>query len=144
DLLYNLAMDFERKRQFNKASAVYQYMAQHDANYRDISQRTKRANEAQDTIIFGMRATGGGSTTDTLLAGSADGSFEKPMLGRYQVEKELGRGAMCIVYQGRDPKINRVVAIKTLALSQEFGDEELAEVKERFFREAEAAGKLNH
>lgn len=51
---------------------------------------------------------------------------------------------MGIVYQGRDPKINRVVAIKTLALSQEFGEEELTEVKERFFREAEAAGKLNH
>ncbi len=144
DLLYNLAMDFERKRQFNKASAVYQYMAKHDPNFRDIAQRTKRANDAQDTIIFGMRSGGGGSPTDTLLAGSGDNSFEKPMLGRYQVEKELGRGAMGIVYQGRDPKINRVVAIKTLALSQEFGEEELAEVKERFFREAEAAGKLNH
>lgn len=144
DLLYNLAMDFERKRQFNKASAVYQYMAGHDANFRDIAQRTKRANDAQDTIIFGMRSAGGGSPTDTLLAGGDDSSFEKPMLGRYQVEKELGRGAMGVVYQGRDPKINRVVAIKTLALSQEFGDEELTEVKERFFREAEAAGKLNH
>ncbi|MFN3712780.1 MAG: CHASE2 domain-containing serine/threonine-protein kinase [Alcanivoracaceae bacterium] len=144
DVLYNLATDFERKRQFNKASAVYQYMAKFDPNFRDITQRTKRANDAQDTIIFGARAVGGGSTTDTLLAGSTDASFEKPMLGRYQVEKELGRGAMGIVYQGRDPKINRVVAIKTLALSQEFGDEELTEVKERFFREAEAAGKLNH
>jgi eukaryotic-like serine/threonine-protein kinase len=144
ELLYNLALDFERKRQFNKASAVYQYMAKQDPNFRDISQRTKRANDAQDTIIFGGRAGGGSSTTDTLLAGSADSSFEKPMLGRYQVEKELGRGAMGVVYQGRDPKINRVVAIKTLALSQEFGEEELTEVKDRFFREAEAAGKLNH
>src|SRR5690606_27872217 len=62
----------------------------------------------------------------------------------YQVEKELGRGAMGIVYQGRDPKINRVVAIKTLSLSEEFGEDELTEVKERFFREAEAAGRLNH
>jgi len=142
DTLYNLAMDFERKRQFNKASAVYQYMAKYDAKFRDIETRTKRANDAQDTIIFGARAVGGGGPGDTLL--NADGSFEKPMLGRYQVEKELGRGAMGIVYQGRDPKINRVVAIKTLALSEEFGEEELAEVKERFFREAEAAGRLNH
>jgi len=143
ELLYNLAMDFERKRQFNKASSVYQYMAKFDPNFRDIGQRTKRANDAQDTIIFGVRSGGGGSPTDTLLAGG-DSSFEKPMLGRYQVEKELGRGAMGIVYQGRDPKINRVVAIKTLALSEEFGEDELTEVKERFFREAEAAGKLNH
>ena len=141
DLLYNLAMDFERKRQFNKASSVYQYIAKYDPEFRDIQQRSKRATDAQDTIIFGMKSTGGGPG-DTLLSGGD--SFEKPMLGRYQVEKELGRGAMGIVYQGRDPKINRVVAIKTLALSEEFEAEELEEVKERFFREAEAAGKLNH
>ena len=66
------------------------------------------------------------------------------MLGRYQVEKELGKGAMGVVYLGKDPKIGRVVAIKTMALSQEFEADELAEVKERFFREAETAGRLNH
>jgi serine/threonine-protein kinase len=69
---------------------------------------------------------------------------EKPMLGRYQVEKELGKGAMGVVYQGKDPKIGRVVAIKTMALSQEFEADELTEVKERFFREAETAGRLSH
>jgi serine/threonine-protein kinase len=73
-----------------------------------------------------------------------DGSVQKPMLGRYQVEKELGKGAMGVVYLGRDPKINRVVAIKTLALSQEFDADELVEVKQRFFREAETAGRLQH
>lgn len=140
DPLYNLALDFERKRQFNKAASVYEYMAGHEPNFRDIAQRRKRATDAQDTVIFGARS--GGGATDTLLGEGTN--FEKPMLGRYQVEKELGRGAMGIVYQGRDPKINRVVAIKTLALSDEFEDDELQEVKERFFREAEAAGKLNH
>ena len=140
DPLYNLALDFERKRQFNKAASVYEYMAGYEANFRDIAQRRKRATDAQDTVIFGARS--GGGATDTLLGEGTE--FEKPMLGRYQVEKELGRGAMGIVYQGRDPKINRVVAIKTLALSDEFEDDELQEVKERFFREAEAAGKLNH
>jgi len=49
-----------------------------------------------------------------------------------------------VVYLGRDPKINRVVAIKTMALSQEFDADELKDVKERFFREAETAGRLNH
>jgi len=66
------------------------------------------------------------------------------MLGRYQVEKELGKGAMGIVYLGKDPKISRTVAIKTMALSQEFEGDELDDVKERFFREAETAGRLNH
>jgi serine/threonine protein kinase len=69
---------------------------------------------------------------------------EKPMLGRYEVEKELGKGAMGIVYLGKDPKIGRVVAIKTMALSQEFEADELKDVKERFFREAETAGRLTH
>jgi serine/threonine protein kinase len=72
------------------------------------------------------------------------GGVEKPMLGRYEVEKELGKGAMGIVYLGKDPKIGRVVAIKTMALSQEFEADELKDVKERFFREAETAGRLTH
>jgi len=84
----------------------------------------------------------GKTNAGTLILG--DAQIEKPMLGRYQVEKELGKGAMGVVYQGRDPKINRVVAIKTMALAQEFDEDELAEVKQRFFREAETAGRLNH
>jgi eukaryotic-like serine/threonine-protein kinase len=51
---------------------------------------------------------------------------------------------MAVVYQGRDPKINRVVAIKALPLAREFGEEELEEARRRFFREAETAGRLNH
>lgn len=65
-------------------------------------------------------------------------------LGRYQVVKELGKGAMGTVYLGKDPKINRTVAIKTLDLSEEFEQEQIASVKERFFREAETAGRLTH
>src|SRR5262249_43486710 len=56
----------------------------------------------------------------------------------------LGKGAMGVVYLGKDPKIGRAVAIKTMALSQEFEPEELDEVKQRFFREAETAGRLSH
>jgi eukaryotic-like serine/threonine-protein kinase len=64
--------------------------------------------------------------------------------GRYVIEREIGRGAMAVVYLGRDPQINRVVAIKALPLAREFGDEELDEARRRFFREAESAGRLNH
>jgi len=66
------------------------------------------------------------------------------VLGRYQLEKELGRGATGIVYRGRDSQTGRVVAIKTVALSREFETGELQEVRERFVREAETAGRLNH
>jgi len=65
-------------------------------------------------------------------------------LGRYQIHKALGKGAMGVVYLGSDPLIGRVVAIKTLTLADHCTAENLAEVKERFFREAESAGNLAH
>jgi serine/threonine-protein kinase len=65
-------------------------------------------------------------------------------LGRYRIERELGRGAMGVVYLARDPKINRQLAIKAIALAAEFSEMELAGARERFFREAEMAGRLNH
>ncbi len=138
--LYNLGLDFERKRQFNKAESVFRYMFDYNPKFRDLEQRLNRAKQMSETVILG--GGGGGRTNVSMLDGA--GNVEKPMLGRYQIEKELGKGAMGVVYLGRDPKINRVVAIKTMALSQEFEADELVEVKERFFREAETAGRLNH
>ena len=140
DGMYNLGLDFERKRQFNKAEGVFAHMSQYNPKYKDLEQRMNRSRAMAETVILG----GAGNTTNsgTLILGNAH--IEKPMLGRYQIEKELGKGAMGIVYLGRDPKISRVVAIKTMALSQEFEGDELVEVKERFFREAETAGRLNH
>jgi CHASE2 domain-containing sensor protein len=139
DNLYNLALDFERKRQFNKAEAVFRYMADYNPKFRDLESKLQRAKQMSETVILG----GGGGRTNSSILGEG-GSVEKPMLGRYQVEKELGKGAMGVVYLGKDPKIGRVVAIKTMALSQEFEADELLEVKERFFREAETAGRLSH
>lgn len=140
DLLYNLALDFERKRQFNKSSSVFRYMADYNPKFRDLEQRLNRSKAMEETVILGSGGGRAGGGT-MILEG---GAVEKPMLGRYQVEKELGKGAMGIVYLGKDPKISRTVAIKTMALSQEFGEDEIDDVKARFFREAETAGRLNH
>jgi serine/threonine-protein kinase len=140
DNLYNLALDFERKRQFNKAESVFRYMFDYNPKFKDLESRLNRAKQLSETVMLGG---GGAAKTNTSILGEG-GTVEKPMLGRYQVEKELGKGAMGVVYLGKDPKIGRQVAIKTMALSQEFEAEELAEVKDRFFREAETAGRLSH
>lgn len=63
--------------------------------------------------------------------------------GRYQIVRELGRGAMGVVYEGFDPVIGRTVAIKTMLL-EGLSASEYEEYKKRFQREAQAAGVLSH
>jgi serine/threonine-protein kinase len=138
--MYNLGLDYERKRQFNKAIPVFEAVQHHEPNFRDVAERLARNAEVSNAIVLG--GTHAPSANGTLVVSNS--GMEKPMLGRYQVDKEIGRGAMGMVYLGHDPKIGRTVAIKTLMLSQEFEGEKLVEVKERFFREAETAGRLNH
>ncbi|MBI2751948.1 MAG: CHASE2 domain-containing protein, partial [Betaproteobacteria bacterium] len=110
DNLYNLALDFERKRQFNKAESVFRHMHAFSPKFRDLAQRLSRAKQLSETVMLGGGAAAGRTNVSILGEG---GTVEKPMLGRYQVEKELGKGAMGVVYLGKDPKIGRVVAIKT-------------------------------
>jgi serine/threonine-protein kinase len=140
DVLYNLGLDFERKRQFNKAEAVFKYIADYNPKFRDLESRITQSRAMAETIILGGAS---GRSNDSTMKLDKPG-LSKPMLGRYEIEKELGKGAMGVVYLGKDPKISRVVAIKTMALSQEFEADELEDVKARFFREAETAGRLNH
>jgi CHASE2 domain-containing sensor protein/tRNA A-37 threonylcarbamoyl transferase component Bud32 len=128
ELLYNLGIDFEKRQQLEKATTVYRYMAQYNQEYRDIKQRIARFANIEPTIV--MKS----DQAETPLR----------LLGRYEVIKAIGKGAMGIVYQGIDPYINRMVAIKVLSLSDNFEDDTLTEAKARFFREAQSMGRLNH
>lgn len=65
-------------------------------------------------------------------------------LGKYPVSQVLGKGAMGIVYLGRDPVIKRPVAIKTIRKELIEDDEKAESMSARFRREAQAAGTLNH
>lgn len=141
ELLYNLALDFERKRMVEKAVNVYDHVLKGGA-YRDVA-------EKREVLIASSAATGtgfggslGGRKADGTLVSTAAGA-PLSTLGRYEVIREIGRGAMGVVYLGRDPKINREMAIKTL-LYDDIEPDQLGEIKRRFFQEAEAAGKLSH
>jgi serine/threonine-protein kinase len=138
DTLYTLALDFERKRQYSKAAAVLDHIAAKDPKYKDAVAKAAKLKEASEGAVFG--GVGAKKEGTVMLSGSAT----KPTLGRYEIEKELGRGAMGVVYLGRDPKINRMVAIKTMMLEDGSDGGSVKDVKERFFREAESAGTLNH
>ena len=56
DGIYVLAGDFERKRQFNKAAAAYEYIASKEPNFRDVKNKVNRAKQLNDTVVIGGSA----------------------------------------------------------------------------------------
>ncbi|MDQ2077282.1 serine/threonine-protein kinase [Marinimicrobium sp. ABcell2] len=131
--LYQQARQHEEQRRVADARRVYALLQQRRRRYRDVEQRLAslqkppKAPEARDmaqTLVLDIPPT-------------------PTRLGRYEIERELGRGAMGIVYLAHDPHIARPLAIKTLNYAH-FDSAEREAVKARFFREAEAAGRLRH
>ncbi len=78
-----------------------------------------------------------------MTAQGTSGTLPKA-IGKYRIERVLGRGAMGVVYLGRDPTIDRPVAIKIVVLPDGLEAHKVAEFRERFLREARAAGRLSH
>ena len=114
-MMYKLSLAFEQQAKPERAEAVLEWM-----------KRTQGTREASAS-----------EKTEKLNGAPA-------RLGRYVIEKRIGKGAMGAVYQARDPRINRAVAVKAIPIEKEFEDEELKEARLRFYREAESAGRLTH
>lgn len=140
ELQYDIAIQQERKRQYDAAINTYQQILGQRKGFRDVAKRLQTLQQIGQTVT-GSQTTVGYDATSTLVL--PDQALSKPTLGRYEIEREIGRGAMGVVYLGQDPKIARKVAIKTFSYAQ-FDGAELNELKSRFAREAEAAGRLNH
>jgi serine/threonine-protein kinase len=101
-----------------------------------------KPERAESVLEWLKRTQGVGNSPATFVRNSENGIPQR--LGRYVIERKIGRGAMGAVYLARDPRINRAVALKVIPIEKEFEDEELAEARQRFFREAESAGRLTH
>ncbi|MEQ1800305.1 MAG: serine/threonine-protein kinase [Gammaproteobacteria bacterium] len=139
--LYELAMEHGKKRDYAKAERVFRHLAARDPGYRDVAAKLEKLSGARGV------APQKSASRDAEASSNAAPAAISPAgrtLGRYELERVIGRGAMATVYLGRDPTINRRVAIKTLPLAEEFADSDLATARSHFLREAESAGRLNH
>jgi serine/threonine-protein kinase len=136
--IYELGLEYERHRQMNKAQTIYAQLEKYAQGFRDSTLRLSQLADISDRFP-------NASTPDTSKTLVLDTPvMELPVLGRYRLERELGRGAMGTVYLATDPTIGREVAIKTLPLMQAYEDREQEAAAERFFKEAEAVGRLDH
>ena len=156
--LYSLGNQLEQRGRVPQATAVYRHLARFDNTYKDVAARLRRLMDVDRVkpkapTTATPVAPAMGATTPNLRAAPKERPAsaavaaavpDNERLGRYQLEREIGRGAMGVVYLGRDTAINRMVAIKAIPLAAEFSDAELVEARSRFFREAETAGRLNH
>jgi serine/threonine-protein kinase len=157
--LYTLGAQLEQRGRVPQATAVYRHLARFDNTYRDVAARLKRLMDADRSKPKPATAApppaparpeqsrpvaAAKPAPATPVASTPSSGAQLERLGRYVLEREIGRGAMGTVYLGRDTAINRSVAIKAIPLAAEFSDAELVEARARFFREAETAGRLNH
>ncbi len=171
--LYELAVRYSRGRQLAEAERVLRHLAMLDPTYRRVREKLARLSGLDETRAAeatraletdsdlqmvpsempwgdrrqGARRAGGngpgqGRRTSDQLVESEQPKVAR--LGRYNLLRELGSGAMAHVYLAEDPMMRRQVAIKTLALAEEFADADLQSAREQFVREAQAAGRLNH
>lgn len=99
--------------------------------------------ERAEAVLEWMKRTHGSTTSQNSFSLRPNNGIPQ-RLGRYVIERKIGKGAMGAVYLARDPRINRAVALKVIPIEKEFEDEELEEARLRFFREAESAGRLAH
>ncbi|MEM7764090.1 MAG: serine/threonine-protein kinase [Pseudomonadota bacterium] len=118
--LYKLAIAFEKRNQPEQARAVFAYMGRRDK----------------------LPGTPPAAPSNPRREALADEVPER--LGRYEILRALGKGAMGGVFLGRDPRINRLIALKLVSFRQYDDESVMVEMRSRFFREAESVGRLTH
>lgn len=138
--LYDLSGMYASKRRYDQSLQVLDTLLSACPTYKDAKQKRSAIESVYRSQQNPLEKTA--LMVDATVAVDAK-SVDRPVLGRYEIKSALGKGAMGQVYLGFDPRIARQVAIKTLSFNQ-FDLAQLPNIKQRFFREAEAAGRLNH
>ncbi len=153
DKLYGVGLALEELESETLALDVFKNIRRRKWRYLDVGKRIRRLKSQVALAGPGGQAARDvdSAAPETLLLERVvepdqtlvGGLSSKAAFGRYEIERELGRGASGTVYLGFDPLISRQVAIKTLNY-QQFSKTEIEQVKARFVCEAEAAGSLSH
>ena len=123
--LYDLACDLDSGGKDQYAAELFHRIALVDGRFRDVAKRLVRSTQLQSHL-------------------PPERESMPSTMGRYELLEPIGRGAMGFVYLGRDPKINRIVALKAVDLAAEVEPDDLDEARKNFLREAEIAGQLSH
>lgn len=134
--LDRLAAAFEGAKRFEQARAVYERMADIDPHHRDLKPRLVRVRGLAQSMLTHPPVT--------QIVNGENSAHLPSHIGRFLIEREIGRGAMGAIYLAHDPHLAAPVALKTLALSREFTGPDLADARARFLREAETAERLQH
>jgi serine/threonine-protein kinase len=136
--LYELGLEYERRRQPSRAQTIYARLESCPGGFRDTAARRERLAALSERF---PNADGKAAGQTLVLDNPV---MELPVLGRYRLQRELGSGAMGTVYLASDPNIGREVAVKALPLLNIPAGAEREDAAARFFREAEAVGRLDH
>jgi serine/threonine-protein kinase len=122
--IYDLACALSAHGAPDEAADLFHRIAEVDGGFRDVAHRLVRADHTppEDDQRVQM----------------------PPSIGRYQLLEPIGRGAMGNVYLGRDPLINRILALKAIDLTVGYDGDLLESTTESFLREATIAGNLSH
>ena len=111
--------------------------------------RTNVSSDTNETRGLAATTPSPGTHATAQEENAATRAYAQPppgaqQFGRYEILQKLGRGAMGDVYKVRDPKIGRIAALKTIRVDLDFTAQQMIELRQRFYREAQTAGRLAH
>jgi len=138
DYFYMLSRAYERLGKLEESREILYKIRSVNVKFKDVGQRLSKISSR---ISIGAQAS---STPGAPQAGDPEATqiatVENLLGGRYDLDRELGRGGMGAVYLARDTQLDRPVALKFLGSLVDSSEE----YRERFIREAKAAAKVSH